>query len=260
MPTTPRNSWPTPQEGENPFFQAFETMAAAIDATVHAGREDAQTVLTGGGTVAWDAGTDMLSWSATIEIPATMAGFLWQLPAGSIAIEDGEALYTTLTHAPLSNITVTAAAASQVPVGDAYFLLGFRRGTRIYFRNGKVINDGEASALFGSTDGVVTAVRTAAYIATADDSLVLADPATAAGSFAVTLPAANAARLLTVKVTAIDATKVVTVVRAGSDTIEGVTAGQTVSTFTTTANLASATFQSDGGTKWYLISSNGTVT
>ena len=108
----------------------------------------------------------------------------------------------------------------------------------------------------------ITAVKTAAYTATAADSLVLADPNAAAGSFAITLPAANAAagQILTVKVTAIHATRVITVIRAGADTIEGVTAGQTTTTFTTTAALASATFQSDGTSKWYLIGSNGTVT
>ena len=118
------------------------------------------------------------------------------------------------------------------------------------------------TAGMGLAVGGVTAVKSAAYTATVADSLVLADPAAAAGSFAVTLPAASAAQgqLLTVKVTAIDATKVITVIRAGADTIEGITAAQTTTTFTTTATLASATFQSDGTSKWYLIASNGTVT
>ena len=111
--------------------------------------------------------------------------------------------------------------------------------------------------------GGITAVKSAAYTATTSDNLVLTDPNAAAGSFAVTLPAANGfgvGQLLTVKVTATHASRVVTVIRAGADTIEGVTAGQTTTTFTTTANLASATFQSDGTSKWYLIASNGTVT
>jgi hypothetical protein len=108
----------------------------------------------------------------------------------------------------------------------------------------------------------VTAVKSSAYTATTGDNLVLADPNAAVGSFAITLPAANAQKgqLLTVKVVTTHATRVITVVKAGTDTIEGVTAGQTTSTFGTTTNLASATYQSDGTSKWYLISSNGTVT
>lgn len=156
---------------------------------------------------------------------------------------------------------------------------GFKVGTAAQFvRNasgGATINSvenielqagsGEKAIKFtrgGFAPGGLTAVKTAAYTATLADFLVLADPAAAAGSFAVTLPAANAAtgQLLTVKVTAIDAAKVITVIRAGADTIEGVTAGQTTTTFTTTSTLASATFQSDGTSKWYLIASNGTVT
>jgi len=113
----------------------------------------------------------------------------------------------------------------------------------------------------GLAAGGTTAVKVAAYVATAADSLVLCNPAGAAGSFAVTLPAANAipGQILTVKVTQIDAVKVITVIRAGADTIEGVDAGQTTLTFTTTAKLASATLQSDGTSKWYVLSTNGTV-
>lgn len=107
----------------------------------------------------------------------------------------------------------------------------------------------------------VSAIKNAAYVATKGDSLVLADPNAAAGSFAITLPAANISKgaMICVKVVATHATRVVTVIRAGSDTIEGVSAGQTTTTFTTTANLASACYQSNGINKWYLTSSNGGV-
>lgn len=121
------------------------------------------------------------------------------------------------------------------------------------------LNGGGSFATLSATG--VTAAKSAAYTATVADSLVLADPNAAAGSFAITLPAATRiGQLLTVKVVATHATRVITVIRAGADTIEGVTAGQTTTTFTTTAILGSATFQSDGSTKWYLIASNGTIT
>lgn len=117
---------------------------------------------------------------------------------------------------------------------------------------------------FGFALGMATITpKTAAYTALKTDSTVLADPNGAAGSFAITLPAASdinhKGQILIVKVVSTHATRVITVIRAGSDTIEGVTAGQTTTTFTTTANLASAVFQSDGTSKWYLIASNGTV-
>lgn len=108
----------------------------------------------------------------------------------------------------------------------------------------------------------VSAVKTAAYTALVTDSIVLASPSAAAGSFAITLPtaAARKGQILTVKAVTTHATNVVTVIRNGTDTIEGVSAGQTTTTFGTTANLASATFQSDGTSKWYLIATQGSVT
>lgn len=148
MPTTPKNQWPTPNEHEDPFFESFQALVEAQDSSVFAAKENTETVLSGGGVVSWDAGSGELTWAATIEIPATMAGFLWQLPAGDATIPDGSVLYVSLTHPPVSNVTLAAAVGSQLPVGDPYFLIAIRRGTSVYFRNGAVLKDGQSVALF----------------------------------------------------------------------------------------------------------------
>ena len=109
----------------------------------------------------------------------------------------------------------------------------------------------------------VAAAKTAAYSAGQGDFLVQCDPNAAAGSFAVTLPLTTSVpvgMMITVKVVTTHATHVITVIKQSTDVINGVTAGQTTTTFTTTATLASATFISDGAGHWDLVASNGTVT
>ena len=109
--------------------------------------------------------------------------------------------------------------------------------------------------------GGVTAVKTTDYVATVADFLIPVDVNTT-GNVIVTLPAASAAKgqLLTVKATATHATRTITIQRAGADTIEGVVAGDTALILSPIASLDMVSLVSDGTSKWYLVSSSGTIT
>lgn len=166
------------------------------------------------------------------------------------------------------NNAIIDAANHQLLVGTPTAFIGIG-GSQIQIStvNGTMLfQDKNGTAIAAQSSGSfaaegVTAVKSAAYTAVKTDSLVLADPNAAAGSFAITLPAANAAKgqLLCVKVVATHASRVITVIRAGADTINATIAGATTVTFTTTANLASACFQSDGTSVWEMTATNGTV-
>ncbi len=113
--------------------------------------------------------------------------------------------------------------------------------------------------------GTTPAIKTINYIAVPTDALVLANVLTT-GNVQITLPpaasvVANGAMppTCTVKATQLHATRTLTVIPAGADTIEGVTAGQTTNTLGVVTALSSATYRSDGVSKWYLIGSVGTV-
>jgi len=147
VPITPRISIPYPSENQDPFYEQFVGMVNALDASLYAGREDRQLVLMDGGAFHFvvDPGTNIatLSWTGTINIAAPITGFLWFIGAGSINLLEGEVFYVNLPRAPLTNVSVTAQHAAQVPSSDADTLIGIRKGTRFYFRNGRGIGDGE---------------------------------------------------------------------------------------------------------------------
>ena len=146
MPDSPRMEWPIPTENQNPWYEAFVALVSAQDASAFAAREDRQIIMLGGGTVSWTAPT--LTWDAPISLTAPIEGFLWTIQAGSVTIEDGQALYATLVRGPTANTAVAVAVGSQVPSSDQALVLAVRVGTRLYFRTGLSLASG------GSASGV----------------------------------------------------------------------------------------------------------
>lgn len=150
MPTTPRMSWPYPAENLEQWFDAFKSFAESMDSSGFASREDRHLILSGGGTVSWSSTTSVLSWSSAITIVSPITGFQIQIAATSATIENGEVLYVPLTRAPTQNLTVAALVAGQVPNNDLAFTLAIRIGTRIYWRNGLLLDNGESVSNLGS--------------------------------------------------------------------------------------------------------------
>lgn len=169
-----------------------------------------------------------------------------------------------------NNATITSDAAGNAAgfsVGTAAQLLRTASGNASLASTANVEISAGASANTvkivrgGLAVGAVTSVKTTNYTATVADFLIPVDVATT-GSVVVTLPAANAAKgqLLTIKATATDASNTITITRAGTDTIEGVTAGDTSLILSPTASLDHVSLVSDGTSKWYLTHSSGTIT
>lgn len=153
MSLSPRFQWPLPDENADPFYDAFEALIAAIDATVYGpAREDRNLLIQSTAVVSWNATTEVLTWSKEIELLAAPAGFLWQLPTGSTTLHDGELLYVQLTRAPTALVTLSVRTGSTVPVpgADDAVVLAVRRGTRVFWRTGKMLQDGDSFALFDS--------------------------------------------------------------------------------------------------------------
>lgn len=156
MPTSSRMQWPYPAENQDPFFDSFEQMVTAMDASAFVFRENEQIIgLMKGGTVAWNASLGTLSWSAALELNSAITGFKWSIPAASITLEDGEYWYVTLNHNPITNTTLSTVKASKLPDTDPDnpYVLGLRSGDRVYFRGGKVILDGQSLQLFATMPG-----------------------------------------------------------------------------------------------------------
>jgi hypothetical protein len=141
-------SWPYPAENEDPWFDGFEDLIAALDASGYASREDRNLIMGRGGIVSFSAGTGLLSWDSPLEIYSTIKGFIFTIPVGSVSLQEGELFYVDLVRAPTGEQTVVPVVASQVPASDTAFVVGIRRETDVFFRFGKKIGDGESFSVF----------------------------------------------------------------------------------------------------------------
>lgn len=157
MPITPRTRIPYPSEDQDPFFDDFEGMIQAVDASLYAEREDRQTVLMDGGLFTWNINPTTqigtLTWAGTINLSAPITGFKWFLTAGNVQLLDGEVFYVTLPRAPLTNLALVVRKGSQVPSTDADLIVGIRSGSHFYFRNGRSLQDGDSTNILEITIG-----------------------------------------------------------------------------------------------------------
>jgi hypothetical protein len=154
--TSPRQGWPYPEENQDPFYDAFSAMVAAQDASVYALREVKDLLVMKGGTVSFVASSGLLTWSAAIELNSASTGFKWTIPAGSVNLNDGDYVYITLVHNPITNLNVATAVAAQLPGSnpDNTIILGLRNGDRVYFRDGKILLDGGAATIFSTMSSI----------------------------------------------------------------------------------------------------------
>jgi hypothetical protein len=157
MPFSVRLGWPYPKENQDPWFPSFEGMVTAMDASGFAAREDRQIVLAGGGTFTWDSSSGVLTWDDTIIITAAVTGFQWRVAAGNATLVNGQVLYADIPRGPSDNVTVTLEVGSKVPNTDRGLLVGIRLDGVVYFRNGKVLQNGDSLRLFETNPVTSTA-------------------------------------------------------------------------------------------------------
>ncbi len=150
MPKSPRLAWPVPAEGANPWFDAFQAMVNAMDASGYAAREDRNIIFMEGGNFSWAATPGVLSWTASIEILAAATGFTWFVPPSSVSMQEGDMLWVDLVRGPTSNITIVAQVSPHLPSSDTAQILGIRRNQRIYFRFGYILLDGQTLPIFST--------------------------------------------------------------------------------------------------------------
>ena len=159
MPNTPRMQWPVPGENLDPWFDSFSDMMDEVDASVYASREDRNIICMGGGI--FTAALPLLSWVGEIQLLAANTGFLWLMAPGNVSLADGQMMYVELPRAPQDNVYLTPVVSSNLSAvvdGDAALVICIRRGTTVYFRQGDVLQDGEALAVFEQGAGQPTLI------------------------------------------------------------------------------------------------------
>ena len=153
MAISPRMNWPYPNDNTRDWFDAFKAFVDAADASGFASRDDRHLILAGGGTIAWSASTSILSWSDTLRIVCPLTGFQLRVAAASVSITDGQVLYVPLTRAPTQNVVVLPVVSGQVPSTDMHLTLAIRIGTKIYWRNGMMMDSGVSFLDIGGGQG-----------------------------------------------------------------------------------------------------------
>ena len=151
--SSPRMQWPYPAENADPWLDDFRAFIAAADASGFASREDRNLLIMGGGTVSWNGGTGVLSWTAAIEFLSPNTGFLNQIPAGSVTLADGEVARGNLARALGGNASMAVSAAGYALSNDNSVVMCIRRGSNLYWRNGLLMANGDSVTNVGSTQG-----------------------------------------------------------------------------------------------------------
>lgn len=147
---------PFPDEDQDPWYEAFVAFANAIDASLFASREDRNVILHGGGVFLFNSTTGLLTWSSSIDIVDAPTGFLWQVSAGEVSLQDGEWLFVDLPRGLTQNRSLSPQTpASTLPPTDTAFGIALRIGSNIYFRNGRLLAAGSSATVleFETTAG-----------------------------------------------------------------------------------------------------------
>jgi hypothetical protein len=121
-----------------------------------------QFVLINGGDFTWNAPT--LTWSATANVQvAGLADSVNTIPAGSVALNDGDVAYVILNRTgPGGNLTVFTANIAALPVGDDVRFIARRSGTDLYVGETTLIVNTTKRALYDGGSGSLTNVMTSA--------------------------------------------------------------------------------------------------
>lgn len=151
MPNSTRMGWPYPDTLQDPWFDIFVEMVAAIDADTFAAREDRNVWLGGGGTVTFSTGT--LSWSEDLVVFNNETGFQQTIPAGNVVLEDGQLFYVEIVRRPTSNKVLTAQVGTSVPSSTNAMAIAVRYGDAVFWRHGAKIANGESFDIFQGGGG-----------------------------------------------------------------------------------------------------------
>ena len=169
MPLLPRNGQAYPAQGQSRGFGILERLYKRFANIFYAHREDRNILLLGGGTLAWNAGTHTLTFSADIILRSPITGFnmvVSQATYSPMTIYDGQAVYATLTRAPGATVQLTPVAANTVPSTDNSLLLCVRQGDFLIWRNGRGFDDGDSGPLYNPAAGATPVLGYHKYIIT----------------------------------------------------------------------------------------------
>lgn len=163
--TTPRMAIPSPNNFDEDWFEAWESMILQLDAHHFASFEDRGVFVALGGEWEFTSGSGVLTWGESLRIVTPSTGQPQDLEAGSVVILNGQFLWVTVSRGASEAVTLSASVSNTVPVSDASLPLAVRVGNQIYFRNGVILASEpfavfEEPAPYGGPGGEQTLAQT----------------------------------------------------------------------------------------------------
>ena len=136
MPQTSRMGYIYEPQGEPTWFQTFVAFMNQLDADEYASFEDPLLMLTGGGMITLDTGTDELTWTEDFTLMSMLTGGLITIEPGTLAgFEAGKIAYIDVSRPMTGSQIKTMAVTDSIRDNRNYVFIAIRRGNSVYFRN-----------------------------------------------------------------------------------------------------------------------------
>lgn len=152
---TPRLKYTFPDFLTDPWFDEIVAFFLGVDSTNFATTEDRNLFTHGGGTLTFDSVANTLAWTQPILLQTYSVGITWQVNATTVTITDGQVLWVQVDRKSLvenpTTVRVTGTNVTNVLIqSDPQKLqdkiaLGFRKGTKFFWRTGCVLPDSSPS-------------------------------------------------------------------------------------------------------------------
>lgn len=143
-----------PSEFESEWFEKFKAFANAIDLNLFAGVADRNIVVYGGGD--FEFKNNAISWTNDLFLRNFAFSTIYKVVPRTVIINDNEALFVKLNRSKprdnnifISDIEVRSVLLLSDGVElSPYLLLCFRFGSKIVFRNGRILELNTKSKIF----------------------------------------------------------------------------------------------------------------
>lgn len=145
MPQTILNEYSYPNEDQDPFYDAIRNFWNAQDVSIWNNKLRSNFIMAGGGTLTWDVGSSLLSWTENFALKHLVSGFLIEYVYGTdginreINIEDNQIVYGKFSSAITAAQTKNLFVADSLDKNDDYFVLCWRYNDKLYFQNGIIL-------------------------------------------------------------------------------------------------------------------------
>jgi len=133
---------PIPGENSDPFYDQFLEYSRTIDLALHNLSMTQNSIISGGGSISWAAGSGLLSWTDDIYAPMFKWGYKLVLRYGpdnttrNANISNGSALVVTLPASLNGNRILNLTVESSLPAKtNAQWVLAWNNNGTLVFRD-----------------------------------------------------------------------------------------------------------------------------